>query len=39
MGPINPLALDEYTALEERHQFLQEQLDDVKSTPPRALAG
>ena len=32
MGPINPLALDEYTALEERHQFLQEQLDDVKST-------
>jgi chromosome segregation protein len=32
MGPINPLALDEYTALEERHRFLQEQLDDVKST-------
>ncbi len=32
MGPINPLALEEYTALEERHRFLQEQLDDVKST-------
>jgi chromosome segregation protein len=32
MGPINPLALEEYTALEERHRFLQEQLDDVKNT-------
>lgn len=32
MGPINPLALAEYEALEERHRFLQEQLDDVKST-------
>jgi len=32
MGPINPLALEEFSALEERHSFLQEQLDDVKST-------
>jgi chromosome segregation protein len=32
MGPINPLALEEYTALEARHRFLQEQLDDVRST-------
>ncbi len=30
MGPINPLALQEYEALTERHQFLQDQLDDVK---------
>jgi len=32
MGPINPLALEEYDALAERHRFLQEQLDDVKAT-------
>jgi chromosome segregation protein len=32
MGPINPLALQEYDALQERHTFLQEQLDDVKSS-------
>jgi chromosome segregation protein len=32
MGPINPLALQEYEALQERHLFLQEQLDDVKNT-------
>ena len=32
MGPINPLALEEYDALQERHTFLQEQLDDVKSS-------
>ncbi|MGH9135464.1 MAG: chromosome segregation protein SMC, partial [Acidimicrobiales bacterium] len=32
MGPINPLALEEFEALQERHGFLQEQLDDVKST-------
>ena len=30
MGPINPLALEEYDALQERHTFLQEQLEDVK---------
>lgn len=32
MGPINPLALEEYVALSERHEFLQGQLDDVKSS-------
>ncbi|MCU1370017.1 MAG: smc, partial [Ilumatobacteraceae bacterium] len=31
MGPINPLALEEFKALEERHEFLQNQLEDVKS--------
>ena len=28
MGPINPLALQEFTELQERHQFLEEQLND-----------
>ncbi len=32
LGPINPLALEEYDALRERHEFLQQQLDDVKGT-------
>ena len=32
MGPINPLALQEYEELQERHEFLQGQLDDVRST-------
>ena len=32
MGPINPLALEEHDALLERHQFLQEQLEDVKGS-------
>ncbi len=32
MGPINPLALAEFEALQERHDFLVEQLDDVKKT-------
>jgi chromosome segregation protein len=32
MGPVNPLALSEYEALQERHTFLEEQLDDVKSS-------
>jgi chromosome segregation protein len=32
MGPINPLALEEHRALEERHVFLTEQLDDVKNS-------
>src|SRR6202012_935817 len=30
MGPINPLALEEHTALLERHQFLESQLEDVR---------
>jgi chromosome segregation protein len=29
MGPVNPLALEEYAALEERHKFLGGQLHDV----------
>jgi len=32
MGPVNPLALSEYEALLERHEFLQQQLDDVKNS-------
>jgi len=32
MGPINPLAVSEYDALVERHEFLQQQLDDVRNT-------
>jgi Chromosome segregation ATPases len=32
MGPINPLALEEYEALQERHDFLVQQLDDVKNS-------
>jgi chromosome segregation protein len=32
MGPINPLALQEFEALQERHEFLQGQLDDVKES-------
>ncbi len=32
MGPINPLALEEFTALEERHTFLETQLEDVRSS-------
>ncbi|MDQ6935502.1 MAG: chromosome segregation protein SMC [Actinomycetota bacterium] len=32
LGRINPLALEEYSALEERHKFLTEQLEDLKRT-------
>jgi chromosome segregation protein len=32
MGPVNPLALEEFTALQERHGFLEGQLGDVKSS-------
>jgi chromosome segregation protein len=32
MGPINPLALEEYEALQERHTFLEGQLEDVKQS-------
>jgi chromosome segregation protein len=38
MGPINPLALEEFTALQERHTFLEAQLEDVKTTR-RELSG
>ncbi|MER6344305.1 chromosome segregation protein SMC [Streptomyces sp. NPDC001595] len=32
LGKVNPLALEEFTALEERHKFLSEQLEDLKKT-------
>ena len=32
LGPINPLALEEFTELSQRHTFLEEQLEDVRST-------
>src|SRR5690349_23259251 len=32
LGKVNPLALEEFSALEERHQFLGEQLDDLRRT-------
>jgi chromosome segregation protein len=31
LGPINPLALEEYAALQERHRFLEAQLEDVRT--------
>jgi chromosome segregation protein len=31
LGPINPLALQEHTDLEERHRFLEAQLEDVRA--------
>jgi chromosome segregation protein len=30
LGKVNPLALEEFSALEERHRFLSEQLEDLK---------
>jgi chromosome segregation protein len=32
LGKVNPLALEEFAALEERHQFLSAQLEDLKAT-------
>jgi len=32
LGRVNPLALEEFSALEERHKFLQDQLADIKSS-------
>lgn len=32
LGKVNPLALEEFSALEERHSFLSEQLADLRST-------
>jgi chromosome segregation protein len=32
LGPINPLALEEFNELQQRHTFLEEQLEDVRST-------
>ena len=32
MGPINPLALQEFEELSERHRFLESQLEDIRQT-------
>jgi chromosome segregation protein len=32
LGKVNPLALEEFSALEERHKYLTEQLEDLKAT-------
>ncbi|KRE41926.1 chromosome segregation protein SMC [Knoellia sp. Soil729] len=32
LGRVNPLALEEFAALEERHRFLTEQLEDLKNS-------
>ncbi len=32
LGRVNPLALEEYSAMEERHRFLTEQLEDLRKT-------
>lgn len=32
LGKVNPLALEEYAALEERHKFLADQLTDLKNS-------
>ncbi|MFB7898613.1 AAA family ATPase [Streptomyces xiamenensis] len=37
LGKVNPLALEEFAALEERHQFLSEQLEDLKKTRTELL--
>ncbi|HEX5566879.1 MAG TPA: AAA family ATPase, partial [Streptomyces sp.] len=38
LGKVNPLALEEFAALEERHRFLSEQLEDLKKTRADLLA-
>ena len=37
LGKVNPLALEEFSALEERHRFLNEQLDDLKRSRTELL--
>ncbi len=32
LGRVNPLALEEFSAMEERHKFLSEQLEDLRRT-------
>ena len=32
LGRVNPLALEEFSALEERHKYLTEQLEDLRAT-------
>ena len=38
LGRVNPLALEEFQALEKRHQFLAEQLEDVMASKKDLLA-
>ncbi|MFC6878919.1 chromosome segregation protein SMC [Actinomadura yumaensis] len=38
LGKVNPLALEEFAALEERHAFLTSQLDDLKKTQRELLS-
>lgn len=38
LGKVNPLALEEHAALEQRHQFLAEQLADLKQSRSDLLA-
>jgi chromosome segregation protein len=38
LGKVNPLALEEFAALEERHAFLSTQLEDLKATRRDLLA-
>ncbi|MDR1449293.1 MAG: chromosome segregation protein SMC [Propionibacteriaceae bacterium] len=38
LGKINPLALEEFDALQERHRYLAEQLEDLKRTRQDLLA-
>ena len=33
LGRVNPLALEEFSAMEERHKFLTEQLEDLAANP------
>ncbi len=39
LGKVNPLALEEFTALEERHAFLVAQLEDSEEDPPGPADG
>ena len=38
LGRVNPLALEEYAAVEERHRFLSEQLEDLEASRRDLLA-
>ena len=39
LGKVNPLALEEFAALEERHAFLTSQLEDLKKTRRDLMLG
>ena len=39
LGPINPLALEEFNELQARHTFLEEQLEDVRNHTSRTRSG